>query len=78
MDVATCVTYSTQCTCTCILPLLLSLPLTVAKEGAKLVRVDVVVEGDKELLVELESRRELNHHLPHTLQELGENGRRLT
>ena len=34
----------------------------------------MIVESDQELLVELEGRGELNHHLPHTLKELGEDG----
>ena len=33
------------------------------------------MEGDEELLVELAGRGELHHHLPHTLQELRQNGR---
>ena len=38
----------------------------------------MIMKGDQELLIELEGRGELDHHLPHTLQELGEDGGRLT
>ena len=38
----------------------------------------MIVESDKELFVELKGCGELYHHLPHTLQELGEDGGSLT
>ena len=38
----------------------------------------MIVESDQELLIELEGCGELDHHLPHTLQELGEDRGRLT
>jgi len=37
----------------------------------------VIVQGEQEPLVELERAWELARHLPHSLQELGEDGRRL-
>ncbi len=49
-----------------------SLSLAVAEKGAKLTGEDVVVNGDEEMLVELESRGKLNHQLPNTIQELSE------
>jgi hypothetical protein len=52
-----------------------SFSLVVAEESAKLARVYVVVYGDKEVLVELKSCRELYQELPHTVQELGEDWR---
>ena len=33
------------------------------------------MQGEQEVLVELEGGGELEHHLPHTLQELREDGR---
>ena len=38
----------------------------------------MVMEGEQEVLVELEGGWELDHHLPHTVQELGEDGGRLS
>jgi len=53
------------------------LSLAVAQEGAELAGEDVVVDGDQEVLVELEGRGKLGHELPHAVQELGEDGRSL-
>ena len=55
-------------------PLLQSLLLAVAEEGSELSGVGVVVERNQEVLVELEGGGHLHHHLPHALQELGEDG----
>lgn len=52
--------------------------LTVGQEGAKLAGVDVMVEGDEEVLVELEGGGKLDRHLIHTVQELCEDWRRVT
>lgn len=60
-----------------VIPFISPFLLTVSQEGTKLIGVDVIVESDQELLVELEGRWELDHHLPHTLQELGEDWGRL-
>ena len=38
----------------------------------------MVVEEDKEVLIELKDGGELHHQLPNALQELGEDGRLLT
>lgn len=51
------------------------LSLTVSQEGAKLTGEDMMVEGDEEVLVELEGRGKLHHDLPHTVQELCEDRR---
>ena len=59
------------------LPLLHPLLLAVANEGPKLAGVGVVVEGDQKVFVELEGGGELLSHLPHTVQELSEDWRRL-
>ena len=60
---------------TCIYaPFIYSFLFAVSQEGTKLVRVDVIVESDQELLVELKGCGELYHHLPHTLKELGKDG----
>lgn len=56
---------------------LLSLPLVVPQEVSKLTGVHVLVDLDEEPLAELEGLRELLRQLPHTLQELGEDGRYL-
>ena len=52
-----------------------SLPLVVAQESTKLAGVDVIMEGDEEVLVELKRCWELDHDLPDTVQELCENWR---
>ena len=41
------------------------------------VPVQVIQNGDQEVLVELEGIRELFRHLPHTVYELNEDGRSL-
>ena len=59
-------------------PFIYSFLFTVSQEGTKLVGVDVIVESNQELLVELKGCGKLYHHLPHTLEELGKDGRGLT
>lgn len=49
-----------------------SLLLIVSQESAKLAGIDMVVESDEEVLIELKGRGELEHDLPDTVQELGE------
>ena len=51
--------------------------LTVSEESAELAGIDVVVEDDEEVLIKLEGRGKLEHHLPHTVQELRKNGGRV-
>lgn len=51
--------------------------LAVSNESAKLAWISMVMDGNKEPLVELESAGELLHNLPDTLQELCEHRRRL-
>ena len=50
------------------------LPFVISQEGAKLAGVGMVMEGDKKVLVELECCGELDHDLPHAVQELSEDG----
>lgn len=59
------------------LPRLQTLALAVADEVAVLAGVAVAVNGDEEPLVELEGAWELLHQLPHTHQELSQDGRNL-
>lgn len=56
---------------------LYSLPLTVANKVSILTGIDVVVNGDQELLVVLEGTGKLLHQLPQALQELIDDGRNL-
>lgn len=63
--------------CVSVLPHIPAFLLTVAQEVSKMTGVNVCVYGDEEALVELEGTRELLGQLPHTLQELINDGRHL-